>query len=53
MKLNYQRKQSHQLELADVFNDYFTHVGPKLAEKIENENQCSFRDFIPQHKSNL
>ena len=37
-------------ERVDVFNDYFTDVGLKLAEKIENENQCSFRDFIPQHK---
>ena len=37
-------------ELVDVCNDYFTNVGPKLAEKIENENQCSFRDFIPQHQ---
>ena len=33
-----------------MFHDYFTHVGPKLAEKIENENQCSFREFIPQYK---
>ena len=32
-----------------MFNDYFTHVGPKRAEKIEYENRCSFRDFIPQH----
>ena len=37
-------------ELVNVFNDYFTHVGPKLAEKIEYENRCSFRDFIPQHE---
>ena len=35
-------------ELVNVFNDYFTHVGPKLAEKIEYENRCSCRDFIPQ-----
>ena len=34
-------------ELVNVFNDYFTHVGPKLAEKIEYENRCS---FIPQHE---
>ena len=37
-------------ELVNVFNDYFTHVGPKLAEKIEYKNRCSFRDFIPQHE---
>ena len=37
-------------ELINVFNDYFTDVGPKLAEKIEYEHNCSFRDFIPQHE---
>ncbi|CAB4023857.1 Hypothetical predicted protein, partial [Paramuricea clavata] len=37
-------------ELVNVFNDYFTDVGPKLAEKIEYEHNCSFRDFIPQHE---
>ena len=37
-------------ELVNVYNDYFTHVGPKLAEKIEYENRCSFRDFTPQHE---
>jgi flagellar biosynthesis/type III secretory pathway chaperone len=29
-------------ELVNVFNDYFTDVGPKLAEKIEYEHNCSF-----------
>jgi hypothetical protein len=37
-------------ELVNVFNDYFTDVGPKLAEKIEYEHNCCFRDFIPQHE---
>ena len=37
-------------ELVNVFNDYFTDVGPKLAEQIEYEHNCSFRDFIPQHE---
>ena len=37
-------------ELVNVFNEYFTYVGPKIAEKIEYENHCSFRDFIPQHE---
>jgi hypothetical protein len=34
----------------NVFNDYFTDVGPKRAETIECEDKCSFRDFIPQHE---
>ncbi|CAB4035214.1 Hypothetical predicted protein, partial [Paramuricea clavata] len=38
------------IELVNVFNDYFTDVGPKLAEKIEYEHNCSLRDFIPQHE---
>ena len=29
-------------ELVNVFNDYFTDVGPKPAEKIEYEHNCSF-----------
>ena len=33
-----------------MLNDCFTHFGPKLAEKIECENPCGFRDFIPQHE---
>ena len=33
-------------ELVNVFNDYFTDVSPKLAEKIEYGHNCSFRDFI-------
>ena len=37
-------------ELVNVFNDYFTDVGPALAEKIEYEHTCSFRDFISQHE---
>ena len=37
-------------ELVNVFNDYFTDIGPKLAEKIEYEHNCSFQDFIPQHE---
>ena len=37
-------------ELVNVFNDYFTDVGPTLAEKIEYEHTCSFRDFISQHE---
>ena len=37
-------------ELVDVSNDYFTDVGPTLAEKIEYEHTCSFRDFISQHE---
>ena len=36
-------------ELVNVFNDYFTDVGPKIAEQIEYKHNCSFRDFIPQH----
>ena len=37
-------------ELVNVFNDYFTDVGPTIAEKIEYEHTCSFRDFISQHE---
>ena len=38
-------------ELVEVFNDHFTNIGPKLAETIEHDNSCSFRDFIAQQES--
>ena len=38
-------------ELVEVFNDHFTNIGPKLAETIEQDNDCSFRDFIDQNES--
>ena len=37
-------------ELVNVFNDYFTDVGPTLAKKFEYEHTRSFRDFIFQHE---
>ena len=51
MKLNLPGKAvTSTRELVNVFNDYFTDVGPTLAEKIEYEHTCSFRDFIFQHE---
>ena len=41
-------------ELVEVFNDYFSNVGPKLAETIPSDNDVSFRDFItPQTGSSF
>ena len=50
MKLTYQGKQLPTRELVNVFNDYFTDVGPTLPEKIEYEHTCSFRDFISRRE---
>ena len=36
--------------MVNVFNDFFTDVGPTFAEKIEYEHTCSFRDFISQQE---
>ena len=34
-------------EMVSGFSDYFTDISPKLAEKIDWKQNCSFRDFIP------
>ena len=38
-------------ELVEVFNDHFTNIGSKLAETINHDKDCSFRDFIAQRES--
>ena len=38
-------------KIADLFNDYFINVGPKLAHAIPSSNR-SFMDFLDNHISN-
>ena len=38
-------------ELKEIFNEYFTDIGTKLAETIEHDNDCNFRDFITKRGS--
>ena len=35
-------------ELVEVFNDYFSNIGPRLAESVPNDNDVSFRQFVAQ-----
>ena len=37
-------------EIAEGFNDYFSNIGPKLAQSIGNSN-CNFEDYIKQTNS--
>ena len=33
-------------ELKEIFNEYFTNIGPKLAQTIEHDSACNFEDFF-------
>ena len=35
-------------ELVEVLNDYFSNIGPRLAESVPNDNDVSFRLFVAQ-----
>ena len=35
-------------ELVEVFNDYFSNIGSRLAESVPNDNDVSFRQFVAQ-----
>ena len=37
-------------ELKEVFNEYFTNIGPKLAQTIEHDSDSNFRDFITKQE---
>ena len=38
-------------ELKVVFNEYFTDIGPNLAQTISHESYCNFDDFITKRQS--
>ncbi len=38
-------------ELKEIFNEYFPNISTKLAETIEQDNDCNFRDFITKRGS--
>ena len=37
-------------ELKEVFNEYFTNIGPKLAQTIEHDSDSNFGDFITKQE---
>ena len=38
-------------ELKEIFNEYFTNIGPKLAQTIEHDSACNFEDFFTKRES--
>ena len=38
-------------ELVEVFNDYFSSIGPSLVESVPNDNDVSFRQFVAQQSN--
>ena len=60
LRRNHKQNNVNEIKLPDktvtsteelVFNDHFTNIGPKLAETIKHDKDCSFRDFIAQQES--
>ena len=37
-------------ELKEIFNEYFTNIGPKLAQTIEHDSACNFEDFFTKRE---
>ena len=33
-------------ELKEIFNEYFTNIGPNLAQTIRRDRACNFEDFV-------
>ena len=38
-------------ELVEVFNDYFSNIGPRLADSVPNDDNVSFRQFVAQQSN--
>ena len=38
-------------ELVEVFNDYFSSIGPSLVESVPNDSDVSFRQFVAQQSN--
>ena len=38
-------------ELVEVFNDYFSNIGPRLAESVPNDDIVSFPQFVAQQSN--
>ena len=38
-------------ELKEIFNEYFTNIGPNLAQTFEHDSACNFEDYIVKRVS--
>ena len=38
-------------ELKEIFYEYFTNIGPKLAQTTEHDSACNFEDFFTKRES--
>ena len=43
------RKETDLKTIANKFNDFFTGIGPALAENIKADNSCSYKTFLKQN----
>ena len=43
------KKETNTKFIADKFNEFFTNIGPSLAEKIKSDSAISYKAYLKQH----
>ena len=46
-----EKKVTNPMDIAESFNDYFSEIGPKLAENINHNNSNYFQQYMKRAKS--